>query len=160
MPTDSIHIKADTKSAMKELRRIEKSLDRSKINSIQRRNAKPMLQDMKQGAPSHDIAEMTKITTRQTSRKWHPAAPEIGIRIGVIKNDPAKFPTFSAPALASVLEHGTDMRYRRAAKSFGISIGTQPTGKVTPSPWIRPAYDRHEQAFIAKTIRSYERQVN
>lgn len=145
------------KEALAELQRIEKSLDRKKINSIQRRNARPMLQDMKNDSPSVRIAKMTAITTRQSKR---PRAPRIGIRIGVINNDASLFPDFSAPALASVLEHGTDERFRRAAKSFGFSIGTQSTGKVTPSPWIRPAYDRNEKQFISKTIKSYERQVN
>lgn len=156
MPANAIDIKVDNKQALRELRELQDKLDRKSINDIQRRNATPMLADMKQNSPSVRIAKQTAITTRQTKR---PRAPRIGIRIGVINNDPALFPEFSAPALASVLEHGTDLRYRRAAKSFGISIGTQTTGKVTPKPWIRPAYDRHVKTFIAKTIRSYEKQV-
>jgi hypothetical protein len=151
------------KEALKEFERLQKSMSRKEINKIQRRNAKPMLRDMKQSAPSLRIAKMTAITTRQRGRKFQPAAPRIGIRIGVINNDTTLFPPsekISAPALASILEHGTPERFRTAAKAFGITIGVQSTGKVRPKPWIRPAWDRNESTFVAKTIKSYERQVN
>lgn len=157
MGANSINIEADIDGALAELERMEKSLSRKKINSIQRRNADPMLEDMKQGSPSVRIAKMTAITTRQTKR---PRAPRIGIRIGVINNDASEFPKFTAPAMASVLEYGTDERFRSSAKMFGFVIGTASTGSVTGDPWIRPAYDKNEQAFIAKCIKSYERQVN
>lgn len=161
MPANSINTRAEIDDALDELERMEKSLTRKKINSIQRRNARPMERDMKQNAPSTRIAEMTAITTRQTKR---PSAPPIGIRIGVINNDKSKFPDFSAPAMASVLEYGTEERFRSSAKMFGFTIGTASTGSITPgqgspSPWIRKAYDGHEKTFIAKTIKAYEKQV-
>lgn len=145
------------KEAKAEMHRMAESLERKKINSIERRNAKPMLTAMKQGSPSPRIADMTAITTRQSKR---PTAPPIGIRIGVINNDAGKFPDFTAPALASVLEHGTQERFRRAATSFGITIGVASTGSVSPSPWLRPAWDSNVKQFVAKTIKSFERQVN
>lgn len=139
-----------------EMRRMEKALDRDTVNSIQRRNARPMLQDMRSSSPSTRIAKMTAITTRQSKR---PRAPRIGIRIGVINNDPGLFPDFSAPALASVLEHGTGERFR-TLKRGGIITGRQSTGSVKASPWLRRAWDRNAQQFISKTIKSYERAVN
>lgn len=142
--------------ALREFERLKKSMEREEINKIQRRHARPMLSDMKSNSPSNRIASMTAITTRQRKR---PRAPRIGIRIGVINNDASLFPDFSAPALASVLEHGTAERFRKAAVSFGIVIGTQSTGSVTASPWLRPAWDTNKERFIAKTIRSMEKKV-
>lgn len=140
----------------REIERLESALNRKKINSIQRRNARPMLNDMKAGSKSARIAKMTAITTRQSKR---PTAPKVGIRIGVINNDPSMFPDFSAPALASVLENGTPERFR-TLKSAGIITGRQSTGSVTAEPWLRSAWDRNEQAFISKTLKSYEKAVN
>lgn len=157
MASNAIEItKAEFRKFNKEIDRISKSLDRDTVNSIQRRNATPMLMDMKAGAKSERIAEMTAITTRQSKR---PRAPKVGIRIGVINNDPGLFPTFSAPALASILENGTDERFRKLKKA-GFIIGRQSTGSVNAGPWLRPAWDRHVQNFIAKTIKSFEAAVN
>ncbi len=139
-----------------EFRKLERKLERDKINAIQRRNARPILQDMKSGSPSVRIADMTAITTRQSKR---PRAPRVGIRVGVINNDASRFPDFAAPALASVLEYGTNERFR-TLKRAGIITGRQSTGSVDGAPWIRPAWDRNVQTFIAKTIKSYEAAVN
>ncbi len=139
-----------------EFARLERKLERKKINSIQRRNARPILQAMKTGSPSKDLPKMMGITTRQSKR---PRAPRVGIRVGVINNDASLFPTFSAPALASVLEYGTNERFR-TLKSAGIITGRQSTGEVDAHPWIRPAWDNNVQEFIAKTIKSYDRAVN
>lgn len=148
--------RSEMRDFKREIERLEKSLDRKKINSIQRRNARPILNDMKSGSKSTRIAKMTAITTRQSKR---PAAPKVGIRIGVINNDPSLFPAFSAPALASVLEHGTAERFRTLS-SGGFVTGRQSTGSVTAEPWLRRAWDRNEQSFITKTIKSYEKAVN
>ncbi len=139
-----------------EFARLERKLERKKINSIQRRNARPILQAMKNGSPSQRIADMTAITTRQSKR---PRAPRVGVRLGVINNDASRFPDFSAPALASVLEYGTNERFR-TLKTAGITTGRQSTGEVDAHPWIRPAWDNNVQEFIAKTIKSYDRAVN
>lgn len=157
MPANAISIRAEgLDDVRKEFERMKKQLERKEINKIQRRHARPMLQDMKNDAPSTRIASMTAITTRQTKQ---PRAPYIGIRIGVINNDASEFPDFSAPALASVLEHGTKERFRRAAKSFGISIGTQSTGSVKGAPWLSPAWDRNVESFVRKCIDSMEKQI-
>lgn len=140
----------------RDMKKMEESLNRKEINSIQRRNAKPILEDMRSGSPSVRIAKMTAITTRQTKQ---PAAPPIGIRIGVINNDTALFPKFSAPATASVLEHGTEERFRADGKYFGVIIGAASTGRVKPGPWLRPSWDRNVRGFIRKTEQSYIRKV-
>lgn len=139
--------KRDLADFHKEIERMRDALDRKKVNSIKRRNAKPMLNDMKANSKSVRIAEMTAITTRQHKR---PRAPRIGIRIGVINNDTSKFPKFTAPALASVIEHGTAERYR-TLKAFGFITGRQSTGAMPAAPWLRPAWDRHIESFLRKT---------
>lgn len=143
------------KEATAELKRLERSLPRNEVNTIYRRNANPMLRAMKQGSSSDNIAKMTAITTKQSGRS---RAPKVGIRIGVINNDVNLFPDFSAPALASVLEHGTDERFRNI-KSLGIITSQQSTGKVMAKPWLRPAYDANEADFIAKTMKSIIKKV-
>lgn len=154
---NAIQVDASEMAAFKkEMQDLQESLDRKKINQIQTRNARPMLADMRMSAPSTRIAAMTAITTRQSKR---PRAPRIGIRIGVINNDAGLFPTLSAPALASVLEHGTDERFRTMKKG-GFITGRQSTGSVTAGPWLRRAWDRNVHQFISKTIKSYEAAVN
>lgn len=151
----------DLKEFRDEIQKMERAVGRKKVNASIMRNLGPMLKDMKQNSPSVAIAKMTAKTTRQTKR---PTAPPIGARIGVINNDKnftingrQPFFDFSAPGMASVLEYGTKERWRRSAKSFGISIGVQSTGSITGKPWIRPAYDRNEKQFIAKTLKTFER---
>ncbi len=147
---------AEMRAFKRDMKKLEESLDRKKVNAIQRRNARPMLNDMKAGSKSTRIAKMTAITTRQSKR---PRAPKVGIRIGVINNDASLFTNFSAPALASVLEHGTQERFR-ILKKGGFITGRQSTGSVTANPWLRRAWDRNAQAFISKTIKAYEKAVN
>ena len=124
-----------------------------------RPNLRPMLKDMKQDSPSIRLAKMTAMTTRQVKR---PRAPYIGYRIGVINNDTSLFPPnegISAPALASILAHGTKERFRRAAKYFGISIGTQSTGSVKGKDWIGAAFDKNVDSFEERTIKDMEDKV-
>ena len=159
MSRNAININAEISNLPEvraEFRKLERQLDRKQINAIQRRNARPILQAMKNGSPSTRIADMTAITTRQSKR---PRAPRVGIRVGAINNDTSRFPDFSAPALASVLEYGTRERFRTLRRA-GIITGRQSTGEVSPSPWIRPAWDNNVNEFIAKTIKSYEAAVN
>lgn len=156
MSAVTVH-KGEFKAFFKEMERLEKSLDRKSINAIQTRNARPMLQQMKSDAPSSRFEKVTAITTRQTKR---PRAPRTGIRIGVINNNASLFPTFSAPALASVLEYGTTERFR-SLKAGGLVTGQVSTGRMTDNHrWIRKAWDSNVTNFIEKTIKSYERKVN
>jgi hypothetical protein len=157
MPANAVDIRAEgTEEFKKYIREWGKEFSREEINRVIRPNLNPMLKDMKQNSPSVDIAKMTAMTTRQVKR---PRAPRIGYRIGVINNDVSKFPDFTAPALASVLAHGTKERFRRAAKSFGISIGTQSTGSVKGKDWLGAAFDRNKDTFEAKTIKDMEAKV-
>lgn len=158
--------RAEMAEFTREMKRMEKALDRKKINAIQRRNARPIEQDMKQNSPSGQtdeggvdrIAQMVAITTRQTKR---PRAPRIGIRIGVINNDPALFPDFSAPALASVLEYGTEERFREESAGWVVT-GHASTGAIPESDkrkWLRKAWDSNVKQFVNKTERSYIKAV-
>jgi HK97 gp10 family phage protein len=139
----------------KEMKRLKRQLNRKEVNRIKMRNARGMVRDMKQGAPSHNIAAMTGATTRQIKS---PRAPKVGVRVGVINNNVVKFPKFSAPALASVLEYGTAERFRRL-RALGVTVGAISTGKVKPKPWLRHAFDRNVKQYIKKTIKSMERRV-
>lgn len=155
--TSSIQVNRQEMAEFKrEMKRMEKALDRKKINSIQRRNARPIEQDMANNAPSTRIAKMVAITTRQTKR---PRAPRVGVRIGVINNDPALFPDFTAPALASVLEYGTEERFR-TLESGGFITGRVSTGRMPDThKWLRKAWDRNVKQFVNKTERSYIKAV-
>ena len=141
--------------ALSELKRMERAIDRKSVNAAQRRNARPMLRDMKENSPSHRIADMTSITTRQTKR---PRAPGVGIRIGVINNSASRFPDFSAPALASVLEYGTEERFQKL-KRGGVIVGKSTGAMPDKHRWLRLAWDRNVQQFVAKTEESYRKLI-
>jgi len=142
-------------AALKELRRMERAIDRKSVNQAQRRNARPMLNDMKQNAPSDKISRMTAITTRQTKR---PRAPGVGVRIGVINNSTALFPDFSAPALASVLEYGTEERFQKL-KRGGFIVGKSTGAMPDKHRWLRLAWDRNVKQFVVKTEQSYRKLI-
>ena len=131
----------------KEMERMIKAVDRAKINRIQTRHARPIVRDMKAGARSTRLSQMIGTTTRQGKR---PRAPKIGIRIGVINNKTSLFPTFTAPALASVEEYGTAERQHRSGKS----VGAHPA-----APFLRPAWDRNIRDFIRNFEQDLIREV-
>jgi hypothetical protein len=100
---------------------------------------------MKASSPNYkDFASVTGVTTKQSGIQ---RAPKIGVRVGVIKNDSAEFPTFSAPALASVFEYGTQERFRQL-KAGGLVTGRVSTGRIKAGPWLRPAWDRNEKTVL------------
>lgn len=142
-------------NALKQLEKDHDAIDRKFLNSTLRRNAKPIEQDMKQGSKSDRIEKMIAITTRQTKR---PRAPRIGVRVGVINNDPALFPTFTAPALASVIEYGTNERFRRLKAGFFIT-GRQSTGEMPSAPFLRPAWDSNVNTLIQKSERTILKRI-
>lgn len=75
---------------------------------------------------------------------------EYGAIVGVISNDPKKFPTFSAPALASVIEFGTGDRFR-GRRALGFIVGAIPTGRIHPKPFLRPAWDGNVRQYMQTT---------
>ena len=144
---------------MKEFRRetdrMAQAFGRKKINEIQRRNIRPMEDEMERESPSVDVGAMTGVTTRQ---KKQPRAPRIGIRIGVINNDPSLFPKFSAPALASVLEYGTQERFQKL-KRGGFIVGKSTGAMPDKHRWLRLAWDRNVKQFVVKTEQSYRKLI-
>lgn len=71
----------------------------------------------------------------------------LGVRVGVINNDPDEFPDFSAQALAAVIEYGTAERYREL-KRAGFVTGRQSTGEMPAAPFLRPAWDANVSQFM------------
>lgn len=135
---------------VKQLEKDHDAIDRKFLNSTIRRNAKPIEADMKQNSKSDRLAQMTAITTRQSKR---PRAPRIGVRVGVINNDLALFPPnekISAQALASIIEYGTEERFRQL-KTIGIVTGRQSTGEMPEAPFLRPAWDKNVGEMLRKS---------
>lgn len=108
---------------------------------------KHFIPDMRRNSPSKRLERMISVTT---AKKW---APPNGIRIGVVKNDPADFPDVSAQGLASMLEHGTEERFRKLVTA-GIVTGRVHLGKIKAAPhkgrtsFLRAPYDRNVEAFM------------
>ncbi len=140
--------------AWKYFDKMKDSLDPKFLKSTIRRNSKPIVDDMKLGALalSAGLSQMVGATTalRRTGK--------YGVRIGVTKNDPALFPTFSAPALASLFEYGTEERFR-TLKKFGFVIGVFSTGRMTRVPFLRPAWVRGVGSMINKTVKAIKKRV-
>ena len=138
---------------MSSIQKMQKSLDEKWVKQTHARNMRPIAQAMKANSKSARISRMIGVTTAKSK------TPDYGARVGVIKNDPALFPDFSAPALASVIEYGTDERFRGTGGA--IVTGAVPTGRIKPSPFLRPAWDHHagrmmkniEEAIIQRVTR-------
>lgn len=129
------------------LRSVEKmhdSITPQWMKTTQRRKLQPMVQDMKVRSKSSRIAEMISVTTAKKR------AGEFGAKVGVVKNDTSLFPKFSAQALASVIEYGTDERFR-TLKAGVLVTGRQSTGSVKPYPFLRPAWDANKESFMKAT---------
>ncbi len=128
--------------ALKSFEKMSGSIDARYLKNTQSRVAKrEIIPDMKAGSKSVRIERMIGVTT---SKK---RAGELGVKIGVIKNDPALFPDFSAQATASVIEYGTAERYRKL-KAAGFITGRQSTGKMPSAPFLRPAWDKNVKQFM------------
>lgn len=129
---------------------------------LRRRSNKHFIGEMKRNSPSgqvgseHDQDRLAKMIGVTTARKW---APNWGVRIGVVKNDPNLFPDVSAQGLASMLEHGTKERYRRLV-SAGIVTGRVSLGRIDDShAWLRAAYDRNVDGFMRDVEKSLTKKV-
>lgn len=115
-----------------------------------RRARKHFVPAMKNNVHSARLMQMISVTT---ARK-HTRGPR-SIRVGVVKNDANLFPKFSAQALASVLEYGTDERFRQT----GI-FSAESTGAVSAHPALRPAYDSNVEPFMKDVERSIEKKFD
>lgn len=123
--------------ALKSFERMSDSIDGRYLKNTQARIArKKMVPDMRQGSKSTRIEKMISVTTAKRR------AGPLGIKVGVVKNDPNMFPTFSAQALSSVIEYGTAERYREL-KALGFITGRVSTGEMPAAPFLRPAWDKN-----------------
>ena len=139
-------------AALRFMDKMKKSLPAKWMKSTIRRNCKPILDDMKTGSNSVKLAKMIGATT--SVRRAGPT----GVRIGVIKNDKALFPKFSAPALASVIENGTKERFRQI-KSRGLVTGRISTGSMPSAPFLRPAWYKNAPTMAVKTEKAILKKV-
>jgi HK97 gp10 family phage protein len=121
----------------RELFNLSHKLEPKQLNRILKKAAQPIVRQIRANSKSSRIAAMVGITA---SHKWTGGA---GIRIGVVKNSKTLFPDLSAQGLASIIEYGTKERYRRAGLTKAVALG-----KVTPTPFIRPAYEGGKGAMI------------
>lgn len=113
------------------------------VRTTQARKArKHFVPTMRRNSHSTRLADMVNVTQAKKYR----GGPR-SVRVGVVKNDVAKFPTFSAQGLAAVIEYGTDERFREL-KKLGIVTGRQSTGEMPSKPILRPAYDNNVDAFM------------
>lgn len=124
------------------------------VRTTQARHArKHFVPAMKRASKSDDIADMISVTQAKKFR----GGPR-SVRVGVIKNDASKFPAFSAQALASVIEYGTNERFREL-KFAGIITGRQSTGEMPSAPFLRPAYDNNVGAFMADVEQAFLKKI-
>ncbi|MAO66249.1 MAG: hypothetical protein CL666_14735 [Balneola sp.] len=159
MAANAIEFKMDQREfreSLKEIQRMESSIDPEWMKSTLRRRARPIENSMRRNAEGYlkstRIAKMIGITAAKSrTGDW-------GAKVGVVKNDPVLFPDFSAPALASVLEYGTDERYRTLKKGVVVT-GRKSTGRAPAMPFLRPAWDENVNQFMNKVQESIERKV-
>lgn len=159
MADNFIDMRVDEKEfveAMESMVRMHDSITPKWIKSTYRRKLKPMKNAMQASARSiagsSRIADMISITTAKKR------AGDLGAKVGVVRNDPNRFPNFSAQALASVLEYGTGERFRKLKAGVFIT-GRQSTGSVNPHPFLRPAWDAHVGSFMSDMEDAVEKKV-
>jgi len=144
---------AEFMANLKSMERLHKSITPRWIKSTQRRHLKPMVNAMKAGSKSTRIAAMIGVTTAKKR------AGKYGAKVGVIKNDKSRFPDFSAPALASLIEYGSEGERFRQLKAGILVTGRQSTGTMPAVPWLRPAWDAHSGAFMDKVEDSIQKKI-
>jgi 7-cyano-7-deazaguanine synthase in queuosine biosynthesis len=116
-----------------------------------RRARKHFVPDMKRGSHSARLMKMISVTQ---AKKW--TGGGASVRVGVVKNDADLFPDFSAQALASVLEYGTEERFRKLSKA-GIITGRVSTGRVKETSKLREAYEKNKEPFMDDVERSIDK---
>lgn len=145
---------AEFQSAIKSFDKMIHSMNEKEVRKIQKASAKVyFIEEMKRNSHSVRLERMISVTV---AKKNH--VPPYGVRIGVVKNDNALFPDFSAQALASVIEYGTAERYRQL-KAAGFVTGRVSTGKMPVAPFLRPAWDANVLAFMQDVERAIQQKV-
>lgn len=124
--------------------------DRWLKNTQARRARKHFVPAMQQKVHSARLMEMISVTTARKYTK----GPR-SIRVGVVKNDTSLFPKFSAQALASVLEYGTEERFIKTGVFSAKSTGSMPS-----SPALRPGFDENVDPFMHDVERSIEKKFD
>ncbi|MBN2365733.1 MAG: hypothetical protein JXL67_06175 [Calditrichaeota bacterium] len=143
---------AEYRDMIKYIKDMQKSLDPRWMKKTLKRNADPIVEDMKQR--SHSARLPSQIGTTTAKRRAGP----YGVRIGVIKNDPVKFPKISAQGLASILEYGTAERFR-ILKKLGMIVGRISTGEMPSFPFLRPAWIQGRKIMTDKTVKAIKKRV-
>lgn len=140
--------------ALQVFEKMEESITPRWLKNTQRRAAmKEMVPAMRRNSLSTRLEDFISVTTAKKR------AGDLGIKVGVVKNDVDTFPDFSAQALASVIEYGTAERHREL-KAAGILVtGRQSTGVMPAAPFLRPAWDAHVKSFMDDVQDAIERKV-
>lgn len=144
---DGVSFRMNEQEFQAELSRIQrerKAINEPWMKSTHRRNLTPIANAMKSNSKSTRIAKMIGITTAKSK------SPSYGAKVGVIKNDATLFPKFSAPAKASVIEYGTDERFR-GIRAGSIVVGAISTGEMPSVPFLRPAWDNNVNGYMKRT---------
>lgn len=151
MPRPSFYIGPGFREAELYLKRASESLGSKFLKTTLRRNSAAIVAAMKSGSPSVKLMSVIGATTSQR-------LAGAGVRLGVIKNNPSLFPDFSAQATASVIEYGTAERYRQL-KSGGLITGRVSTGRISPKPFLRPAWVSGKGIMISKTVSAIKKKI-
>lgn len=154
MPRDKSHIvsfhvdKASIKRTLQTMANMSVAQSEKKSTQILRSSVKPIEADMKMNAPTADNDNVLRNIGITTARKRTKNSG--GVRVGVVKDNVINLPNFSAPALAGSIEYGTVERRTKTGKA---------TGMIDPSPFLRPAYDRHIDSVINSIESKIEREI-
>ena len=114
-------------SLLKELDAAGKSLTYEEVKNIHREVSMPMINDMKAGAPTSDIRESIGFITKKDDK--YPKVTLIGPRYSNGYNG----------QLAHIFEFGTRERFTKDGENRGY---------ITAHPFIRPAFDRHQNKIV------------
>lgn len=139
--------------ALKSFADMRNALEPRYMKNVQARVARrTIIPAMKARSKSARLDKMISVTTAKRR------SGDLGIKVGVVKNDTSLFPKFSAPALASVIEYGTAERYR-TLKRFGLVTGQQSTGEMPEAPFLRPGWDSTVSQFMREVEDALEKKV-
>lgn len=126
--------------ALRELEKKHKSITPQYLKGRQAYYArKHFVPAMKRNSKTARFQKGNIISVTQAKRYAGPR----GVRVGVINNNTEDFPDFSAQGLASVIEYGTQERFRETGFFSAASTGKMPT-----APFLRPAWDANVKAFM------------
>src|SRR5690625_1020067 len=142
----------ELQAAIKKIERLGKTLDEKWMKQTHTRHLRPAARAMRTNSKSARISKMIGVTTARKK------SPPFGARVGVVRNNAALFPKFSSYATASVIEYGTDERFRKK-KRFGLITGRISTGAMPSSPFLRPAWDGARGEFIKNVEQAIDKRI-